>query len=54
MEEDFHTDQEYEINSYESDVTENHQDWWYIDSKTGEQLERPEPKPVQLEKWEKK
>ena len=54
MEEDFHTEQTYEIEEYKSDVTEKHQDWWYIDSTTGEQLDRPEPKPVQLEKWERK
>ena len=49
LEEDFHTEQTYEIEEYKSDVTEKHQDWWYIDSTTGEQIDRPEPVPVQLE-----
>ena len=49
MEEDFHTEQTYEIEEYKSDVTEKHQDWWYIDSKTGESIERPESEPEQME-----
>ena len=52
MEEDFHADQTYEIEEYEISTASDNEDWWYIDSTTGEQLERPEP--VQLEKWERK
>ena len=52
MEEDFHADQTYEIEEYEISIASDNEDWWYIDSTTGEQIDRPEP--VQLEKWERK
>ena len=49
MEEDFHADQTYEIEEYEISTASDNEDWWYIDSTTGEQIDRPEPEPVQLE-----
>ena len=50
MEEDFHSDQTYEIEEYDGKWEKKNnttEDWWYIDSTTGEQLERPEPEQLE-------